>query len=325
MADSSISYTGDGSTTDYTFPFEYMDADYVTVWLDGVANTAWTLIAQNTLRFTSAPVAGVEIRIFRNTPGTALVVWSDGAVILGKHLNNASKQSRHISEEARDLADYNLDAALAASATAVTKAAEADSSATAAAASQAAASTSASSAASSASAASSSASAAAASQTAAAGSATAAAGSASTASTQATNAASSATAASGSASTASTQAANAAASAAAAASSAASMSSSVAAAASSASDAATSAMAAASSAASAITAFDNFDDRYLGQKTSDPALDNDGNALIMGAMYFNTVNGKMKVYSGTSWGFAYNDTASSSAITNDSGVSGATV
>jgi|GEM_PF-2148938 len=49
------------------------------------------------------------------------------------------------------------------------------------------------------------------------------------------------------------------------------------------------------------TLYDNFDDRYLGAKASDPTLDNDGNALITGAMYFNTTSSLMKVYSGSAW------------------------
>jgi hypothetical protein len=54
-----------------------------------------------------------------------------------------------------------------------------------------------------------------------------------------------------------------------------------------------------------LTAYDNFDDRYLGAKTSDPSVDNDGNALIAGALYFNSVSGSMKVYTGTVWVDAY--------------------
>lgn len=54
-----------------------------------------------------------------------------------------------------------------------------------------------------------------------------------------------------------------------------------------------------------FAAYDNFDDRYLGNKSSDPTVDNDGNPLIAGALYFNTVSGVMKVYSGTVWGAAY--------------------
>lgn len=56
---------------------------------------------------------------------------------------------------------------------------------------------------------------------------------------------------------------------------------------------------------STLTAFDNFDDRYLGAKTSDPSVDNDGNALVAGTLYFNSVGGFMKVYTGSVWVDAY--------------------
>ncbi len=76
--------------------------------------------------------------------------------------------------------------------------------------------------------------------------------------------------------------------------------------------AASSAAAAAASAAAAAASYDSFDDRYLGAKSSSPTLDNDGNALITGALYFDTTSEKMKVYTGTSWvdaGSAVNGTA----------------
>jgi hypothetical protein len=93
-----------------------------------------------------------------------------------------------------------------------------------------------------------------------------AAASASSASTSATNAANSATAASNSATAASN-----------------------------------SASAAATSATNAENAYDSFDDRYLGVKASDPALDNDGAALLTGALYFNSTDNEMRVYTGSVW------------------------
>jgi len=65
--------------------------------------------------------------------------------------------------------------------------------------------------------------------------------------------------------------------------------------------AAASASAAAGSASSAAASYDAFDDRYLGSKSTDPALDNDGNALITGALYFNTSSNVMRVYNGATW------------------------
>ena len=90
-------------------------------------------------------------------------------------------------------------------------------------------------------------------------------------------------------------------SAAAAASSASDAATSASASASSASDASDSASAAASSASEAASVYDDFDDRYLGNKASDPTVDNDGNALLTGALYFNTTSNDMKVYNGSAW------------------------
>ena len=72
-------------------------------------------------------------------------------------------------------------------------------------------------------------------------------------------------------------------------------------AATSASNAATSETNAATSATNAAASYDSFDDRYLGTKTSDPTLDNDGDALVAGAIYFNTTSDVMKVYTGSAW------------------------
>ena len=55
--------------------------------------------------------------------------------------------------------------------------------------------------------------------------------------------------------------------------------------------------------AAAESALDSFDDRYLGAKANNPTLDNDGNALLDGALYFNTTSNIMRVYDlgNTTW------------------------
>ena len=195
-------------------------------------------------------------------------------------------------------ASTSATSATSSASTATTKASEASTSAsnaatseTNAATSATSASTSASNAASSASAASTSEANAAASESAASTSETNAATSETNAATSETNAASSATAASTSASNAATSESNA--------------STSETNAATSATNAATSETNAQTAADTALSALDNFDDRYLGQKTSDPTLDNDGNALVAGALYFNTTDDVMKVYDGSVWVAAY--------------------
>ena len=62
-----------------------------------------------------------------------------------------------------------------------------------------------------------------------------------------------------------------------------------------------SATAAAASAAAAATTYDNFDDRYLGAKASAPSVDNDGNALIEGALYWNSTSNAMLAWDGAAW------------------------
>ena len=63
----------------------------------------------------------------------------------------------------------------------------------------------------------------------------------------------------------------------------------------------TQATAAANSATAAAASADAFDDTYLGAKSSDPATDNDGDALNAGDLYFNTSTNVLMVYSGSAW------------------------
>ena len=119
---------------------------------------------------------------------------------------------------------------------------------------------------------------------------------AASATTSATNAAASATAAATSATNASTSETNAATSATTATTKAGEASTS-------ATNAETAKTAAETAQAAAEAALDNFDDRFLGAKASDPSVDNDGDALTDGALYFNTTDDVMKVYdlTNTTW------------------------
>lgn len=51
----------------------------------------------------------------------------------------------------------------------------------------------------------------------------------------------------------------------------------------------------------AEAALDAFDDRYLGSKSTAPTVDNDGNALITGSLFYDTTNTIIKVYNGSAW------------------------
>ena len=139
------------------------------------------------------------------------------------------------------------------------------------------------------------------SATAASSSASSASSSASTATTQANNASSSASTASGHATTATTQAGIATTQAGNASTSASTATTQAGLAATAKTNAETAETNAEAAQAAAEAALDAFTDIYLGSKTSDPTLDNDGNALSVGALYWNSVASNLRVYNGSAW------------------------
>jgi len=144
---------------------------------------------------------------------------------------------------------------------------------------------------------------------------------AASATSSASAAASSATASASSATASAASATAAAASETAAAASESAAAASESAAAASESAAATSESNAAASEAAAAAIYDNFDDAYLGAKATAPTVDNDGDALQDGALFFNTTSNYMMVYDlgTTTW---YQLTPTVSAQTNINTVAG---
>ena len=86
-----------------------------------------------------------------------------------------------------------------------------------------------------------------------------------------------------------------------------------------------SASAASTSATNAAASYDSFDDRYLGAKGSAPTLDNDGDALLTGALYFDTGTSTMKVYTGSGWVSAGSSVNGTSERQNYTATAGQTV
>ena len=66
-------------------------------------------------------------------------------------------------------------------------------------------------------------------------------------------------------------------------------------------NAATSESNAATSEANAAASYDAFDDRYLGAKASAPTVDNDGDALLTGALYWDTGVDQLYIWDGSNW------------------------
>jgi hypothetical protein len=82
----------------------------------------------------------------------------------------------------------------------------------------------------------------------------------------------------------------------------------------SASTATTKASEAAASAVSAAASLDLFTDQYLGSKSSAPSVDNDGDALTTGDLYYDSTAGSMKYWSGSAWVSAYISAAGMAAL-----------
>ena len=108
MAITQTTYTGDGSTTNYSFTFEYLKQADVKVTLDTVATTAFTFANATTLAFTTAPGNGVAIRIFRDTAiDTLSSTFFPGSAIKAEDLNQNFTQNLYVTQES----DFEVDTA----------------------------------------------------------------------------------------------------------------------------------------------------------------------------------------------------------------------
>ena len=228
----------------------------------------------------SASTSATSAQTYASTMATSVTSAATSATSAA-----TSASSALTSQTAAATSETNAAASATAAATSATSAATSASSA----------STQATAATTSATSAATSASSALTSATSAAASATAATTSASSASTSASSALTSQTAAATSATSAATSASSAATSATSAQTFASTMATSV-------SSAQTSATSAAASATAAAASYDSFDDRYLGAYSTAPALDNDGNAITTGALYWNSVSSTMFAWTGSAWG-----------------------
>lgn len=312
MAYSYVRYPGDGATVAFSIPFQYISTGHIKVSINSVLQeSGYTFPSASSVQLSSPPAGGSIVEIRRVTPKDArLVDFQDGSILNEFSLDLDGNQGFFIAQETLDDAEdalklsssdvYDFSAKRASNLAdpvdpqdAVTKAfAQAN---------LLLAQIEATNAASSASSAASSASSAASSASSAAVSASNALVSRNNAATSASEASTSAASAATSASTATTKASEASTSASAAATSASNASTSANNAWISESNAFTYAGQAITAKDETLAAYDAFDDRYLGAKTSDPSLDNDGNALIVGALYFNSVAGEMRVWNGSSW------------------------
>ena len=241
MANSYVEYTGNGSTTNFSITFDYLDSSHLACTVDG-SSTSFTLSSGGTVATISpAPSNGAKIKFVRTTSQSSrLTDYQAGSVLKEEDLDTDSKQAFFMSQESLDdvasklgqnISTFQFDAISKRITNVATPTGTNDAANKA--------------------------------------YVDAVAGSASAAAASETAAANSATAA-------------------------------------------------ANAQAAAEAALDTFDDDYLGSKSSDPTLDNDGDALADGSLYFNTSDNRMKVYDlgTTSWNYVSPSGADQTKINN---------
>lgn len=113
MASTITNYQGNGSTTDFSVPFDYLAKKFVKVTVDsreklggdyGDTTKDYFFVDKTTIRFNTAPASGTEIIIRRYTSATDRIVsFKDASVLKAKDLDVSTIQTIHIAEEGRDI------------------------------------------------------------------------------------------------------------------------------------------------------------------------------------------------------------------------------
>ena len=103
----SITYTADGSQTNFSIPFDYLRPSFVHVFVNDAEVSEGFTISNRMVMFDSAPAKDAVVHIYRNTPTTRLVSWADASILKAIDMTIAEVQQLHILEEASDWSKTN--------------------------------------------------------------------------------------------------------------------------------------------------------------------------------------------------------------------------
>lgn len=98
----SITYTADGSQTNFSVPFDYLRPSFVHVSVNDAEVSEGFTISNRMVMFDSAPAKDAVVHIYRSTPTTRLVSWADASILKAIDMTIAEVQQLHILEEAND-------------------------------------------------------------------------------------------------------------------------------------------------------------------------------------------------------------------------------
>lgn len=102
MAFARDEYTATASQTDFTITFPFLDSDHIKVFQNEVELAAFTVPDSTTMRLDSGAASGDDILIYRETPKTELVAFSDGVPVTEENIDTLRKQLTYIVEELQD-------------------------------------------------------------------------------------------------------------------------------------------------------------------------------------------------------------------------------
>lgn len=103
----SITYTADGSQTNFSVPFDYLRPAFVHVAINDAEVSEGFTISNRMVMFDSAPAKDSIVHIYRSTPTTRLVSWADASILKAKDMTVSEVQQLHILEEASDWSKTN--------------------------------------------------------------------------------------------------------------------------------------------------------------------------------------------------------------------------
>lgn len=107
----SVSFVGDGITTEFYFGFDYINKQFIKVTV-GSDDTLLSYpsdytINEKEVELVEAPAKGTPIRIYRQTDTSRIIEWTDGTFIKASQMTLENVQQLHLIEEAQDYVIIN--------------------------------------------------------------------------------------------------------------------------------------------------------------------------------------------------------------------------
>lgn len=103
----SITYTADGSQTNFSIPFDYLRPSFVHVAVNDAEVSEGFTVSNRGIMFDTAPAKDALVKIYRKTPTSRLVSWADASILKAIDMTIAEVQQLHILEETSDWTKTN--------------------------------------------------------------------------------------------------------------------------------------------------------------------------------------------------------------------------